>query len=93
MDLPGVKPEDLSIEAGDNEISMAGVVPPPDPPGPCRLMERPSGQFHRTIGFPGRIESEKVEAHLSGGVLTLRVPSMELDRDPTRIEVKIEGAD
>jgi len=93
MDLPGVVPENLLIEADEHEISIAGVVPPPDKPGPCRLMERASGQFRRTISFPGRIAPDKVDAHLSGGVLTLSVPAPELERDPTRIEVNIQGAD
>ena len=93
IDLPGVNPEDLTIEASDNEIHIAGVAAPGDPPGPCRLMERPSGTFKRTLSFPERISPEDVRASLENGVLTIHIPSPDLSRDPTRIEIRIEGSD
>ena len=93
MDLPGMGPENLSIEVTDNEIVVAGVIPPPSRPGPCRLIERPSGPFRRTLCFPVKIASDKIEAHLADGVLTLKIPACDLDRDSTRIEIRIDGAD
>jgi len=93
MDIPGASPNDISIEASDYEINILGSITFDDPPGPCRLMERHSGSFVRTLSFPGRIAPDKVQAELGDGVLTLRVPSISLDRDPTRIEIRIEGAD
>jgi HSP20 family protein len=93
VDLPGVSPEDVCIEASENEVSIVGAVPPSDRPGPCRLMERPSGSFARTLSFPCCIAPDKINAVLVNGVLTLVIPSPDLDRDPTRIEVRIEGGD
>jgi HSP20 family protein len=93
LDIPGVVPQDVSIEAGDHEITISGEIAQPNPPGPCRLMERPFGLFSRTLSIPGLIDQEKVEAHLSNGVLAIKVPVSNLKHDPTRIEVKIEGAD
>jgi HSP20 family protein len=93
MDLPGVTPDDLSIEAGENEISIVGLSGKSEAPGVCRLMERQSGAFLRTVKFPVRIEPDKVEANLSSGVLTLTVPAPDMTRDPTRIVICLEGAD
>jgi HSP20 family protein len=93
MDIPGVTPEDMSIEAGDNEISISGSVPSIEQPGPWRLMERRSGPFRRTISFPSRIASDKIEAHLNNGVLTLKIPTPDLKHDPITIDIRIEGAD
>ena len=93
MDLPGVSPDDISIEAEESEINIVGNIPAPDAPGPCRLMERPSGPFMRKLTFHGRISPDGIEARLEDGVLALRVPAPDLSRDPTTIEIRIEGAD
>jgi len=93
MDIPGIGPENISIEAMGNTLSITGTVPPPERPGPCRLMERPSGRFRRTLDFPGEVDVDRIEASLADGVLTVRVPVPSLERDPTRIEVKVRGAD
>ncbi|MFH1676668.1 MAG: Hsp20/alpha crystallin family protein [bacterium] len=87
VDLPGVERENLSIEVEENEISIIGEVPKPDKHGPCRLMERPSGVFVRTLGFPGRIAPDKVEAELINGVLILKIPAPESETEPTRVVI------
>jgi len=93
MDLPGAVPDDLTIHAGDFEVSIFGTIHLPDSQGPCRLMERPTGDFLRTLAFPIRIAPDKVTASMSNGVLEIAVPSVDLDRDPTRIEIKLTDAD
>jgi len=93
MDLPGVNPDDISIEAGESEINIVGQFPSSESVGPCRLMERPSGPFLRKLTFHGRISPDGVEARLADGVLTLKVPAPDMSRDPTTIEIRIEGAD
>jgi HSP20 family protein len=93
MDLPGAGPDDISIEASDNSINIFGNIPSGNPPGPCRLMESPSGPFRRTINFPGNIAPDKVVAAITNGVLEIQIPAPDLDRDPTVIEVKITDGD
>jgi len=87
VDLPGVERENLSIEVEENEISIVGEVLSSDKPGPCRLMERPSGIFARTLGFPGNIAPDKVEAELKNGVLTLKIPAPESETEPIRVVI------
>lgn len=93
MDIPGVEPDDLSIETTDSEISIVGLSRSREAPGVCRLMERSAGHFLRSISFPGKIEPDGVRAELKNGVLTVTVPAPELTRDPTRIVIRVEGAD
>ncbi|HEX9744395.1 MAG TPA: Hsp20/alpha crystallin family protein [bacterium] len=89
MDLPGARPENIRIEANENEMNITGEVVRDYPCGPCRLMERSAGNFLRTIGFPCRIDPERITATLMDGVLSVEVPSPEAQRDPTRIEIPI----
>ncbi len=93
IDIPGVNPDEITIEAGENEIVIQGAVSTEKSHGPCRLLERSSGIFLRKLKFPSRISPDKVEASMSNGVLTLHIPAPELGRDPTTIEIRIVGAD
>jgi len=93
VDLPGALPDDIILQVGDREIIIVGVIDRPEKPGPCRLMERPSGEFLRTLNFHVGIVPDKARASLSNGILEITVPAVSVDRDPTRIEIRIDGAD
>jgi HSP20 family protein len=47
------------------------------------LAERPSGRFCKTIDLPEAVDSNKAEATLKDGVLTLFVPKAEHARPKT----------
>lgn len=93
MDLPGVLPQHIAIEAGENYLTITGTVPADEPLGPCRLIERNSGGFMRTLKFPGKIKMDDIEARLENGVLTVKVPAPDSERKSTVIEVRVEGSD
>lgn len=93
MDLPGVSPEHLSIEAGESYIAITGTIPAEEPPGPCRLIERHSGSFMRKLKFPARIVPDEVETQLENGVLKIKIPAPGMTRASTVIEIQIEGSD
>ena len=50
------------------------------------LQERPSGKFFRSFELPDAVDANKVEASLTNGVLTLRLPKAEEAR-PRSIKV------
>jgi HSP20 family molecular chaperone IbpA len=52
-----------------------------------RSIERGFGRFERSIRVPRGLDPEAIEASLSDGVLTLRIPKPETMR-PRRIEIK-----
>jgi hypothetical protein len=55
--------------------------------GPVRSIERGFGRFERSIRAPRGLDPDAIEASLSDGVLTLRIPKPETMR-PRRIEIK-----
>ena len=51
--------------------------------------ELPSGAFHRALRMPAPINTDKVEAKITDGVLTLRLPKAESAR-PKKIKVAVK---
>jgi HSP20 family protein len=88
-ELPGVKPEDLDIQATANGLSIAGErkIPAEDDGVKYHRRERESGSFARMISLPGEIDADKVDAGLSDGILTVTIPKAEIAK-PKQIAVK-----
>lgn len=78
-ELPGLKAEDLDIQATGNTLSISGERKIPTEEGNVRYhrRERESGRFSRMIAMPGDINSEKIEAKLANGILTVVVAKAE----------------
>jgi HSP20 family protein len=91
MDVPGVKRENLEIELENDMLTVRGERPFPyaqeDGSGPVRRIERGFGRFERTLRVPRGLDPDAIEATLSDGVLTLRMPKPETLR-PRKIEIK-----
>lgn len=86
-EVPGVKPEDVHIEAERGRVTLRGErKPPAEAEGSYHRRERRYGTFSRTIRLPEDVNVEKAEAKYRNGVLTLRVPRAEAAK-PRRIEV------
>ena len=79
LDLPGVHPEnvDLSFEQGTLTIrgQRAPTVKTPEK-GELRVFsaERVSGSFIRSVRLPEYVDSEKIEASYTNGVLVVTIP-------------------
>jgi HSP20 family protein len=84
--LPGLKAEDLNIQVLENVVSIEGEYQAVD--NDYLLNELPSGSFRRTLRMPTEIQSEKVEAKITDGVLTLNLPKAESAR-PKRISISV----
>jgi HSP20 family protein len=91
MDVPGLRSENLDIELENDILTVRGERPFPytreNGRGPVRTIERGFGRFERTLRVPRGLEPDSVEASLSDGVLTLRIPKPETMK-PRRIEIK-----
>ena len=48
------------------------------------------GAFHRSVSLPDGLNTDKAEANIDGGVLTLTIPKSEQVK-PKQIKVKAEG--
>jgi HSP20 family protein len=87
-ELPGMSPDRLELSAGDDWIELRAARELGVPEGfELRRRERADYQFNRRFALPRRIASEKVEATLRDGRLTVRIPK-HASAGPRTIEVK-----
>ncbi len=84
--VPGLKAEDLNIQVLENVVSIEGEYKAEE--AEYLLSELPSGSFRRTLRLPAEVDSEKVEAKISDGVLTLALPKAESAR-PKKIKIAV----
>lgn len=76
--LPGISPDDLSIQIQDDTVILQGELKyQRDLNSTYLLTERPSGRFSRVLTLPTQLASNGAEADLSNGVLVLRIPKAE----------------
>jgi HSP20 family protein len=87
VEVPGVRREDIDIEIAGRRVWVRGERKEKERVGILRRRERTVGHFACEVLVPGDVEEEGVEAHLDGGVLTLRLPKPESER-PRRIEIR-----
>ena len=76
--LPGVTAEDLNVQVQNDVLSIQGEMKHGRTEDERYLLqERPSGKFFRSFELPDAVDANKVEASLTNGVLTLRLPKAE----------------
>jgi HSP20 family protein len=90
-ELPGVRREDVNVEVADSELVIAGEIKERERTGILRRRTRRTGRFEYRVTLPGQADPEAVDARLSDGVLTVRVPKPERSR-PRRVEVQARSA-
>jgi HSP20 family protein len=86
LELPGVRREDVAVEVDGNELRVSGDVREPVRTGILRHQARRTGRFEYRSTLPQEVDAERIEASLSDGVLTVRVPKSERSQ-PRRIEI------
>jgi len=74
IEVPGVEQADLEIAVQGDELLIAGLRNGPGHDLTAVFSERPLGPFQRTINLPGAVSPENATAHLSNGVLSLKLP-------------------
>lgn len=87
--LPGVKSEDLSIDATSEIIVIKGEYKTEVEVKEDAYLrkERRSGMFHRSFELPLSVDPVKIEATFKDGVLTLTLPKADVVK-PKQIKVK-----
>lgn len=86
-ELPGVERKDVTVELRGAELEITGEIKERERKGIMRRQTRRSGRYDYRVQLPGEANAAQIEAKLSEGVLTVRVPKAEQTR-PQRIEVK-----
>jgi HSP20 family molecular chaperone IbpA len=76
-DLPGVRPEDLSIDLRDNTLTISGDIFPVEVGDEEDiLIEYETGKYYRQFTLSEVIAQEKIDAKITDGVLRLTLPKV-----------------
>ena len=88
-ELPGIKASDVDISITGNSISISGTrtIATEGEKVKYHRREREAGSFRRMLKLPAEIDTGKVEAKSSDGVLTVVLPKAE-SKKPRQITVK-----
>jgi len=88
-ELPGLKADDLDISVTGESLSLSGErkLSLEDDKAQYHRREREAGRFSRIVTLPGRIDTGRVEAQCSDGILTVTLPKAE-EAKPKQIAVK-----
>jgi len=73
VELPGLQPEDVTVELEDGELSISGEFERETKAEgkSFHRLERRSGKFRRVLAVPESVDAEQIDADLENGVLTV----------------------
>lgn len=88
-DMPGVKDNDLEVRLTQNRLTIAGKRESEkvEKSDQFYASERSYGSFARAFTLPEGIASDKIQAELKSGVLTINIPKKP-EALPKKIEVQ-----
>jgi HSP20 family protein len=88
-ELPGIAADEIEISVTGDSLSISGErrIPAEEEGARYHRKEREAGKFSRMISLPGQIDTEKVEAGCTDGVLTISLPKAQASK-PKQISVK-----
>jgi HSP20 family protein len=92
FDLPGVDPESIDLDVERNVLTVKAERPAREGSEEMVAAERPRGVFSRQLFLGDTLDTERIEASYSTGVLTLRVPVAEKAK-PRKISINSNGHD
>lgn len=88
-ELPGLRADELDISVTGDTLSISGErkLPVENEKAQYHRREREAGRFSRIVSLPAQMDTGKVEARCTDGVLTVVLPKAEAAR-PKQIAVK-----
>lgn len=88
-DLPGIDPKDVDVQMTENRLTVTGKreQEKEEKSDTMYRRERSYGSFSRSFTLPSGVDSDKIDADLKNGVLTLRVPKKP-EAKPKQVNVK-----
>jgi len=93
FELPGIKQEDISIEAEEGRLTVSATRDHSTELESERFyrFESRFGTFSRTVGLPKGIVEDEIAATFNDGVLTISVPKAEQPK-PKQISINGESS-
>ncbi|MEE6134826.1 HSP20 family small heat-shock protein [Mycobacterium sp. 050128] len=86
FDLPGIDADSLDIDIERNVVTVRAERPALDPNREMLATERPRGVFSRQLVLGDNLDTDKIEASYTEGVLRLRIPVAERAK-PRKISI------
>lgn len=88
-EVPGLKKEDVDITVENGVLTISGGRDGGQEreQNGYHIRERWSGKVTRSFTLPETADTDRIDAHLADGLLTLRIPTRE-EAKPRQIEVK-----
>jgi HSP20 family protein len=88
-ELPDVKREDLQVTVDENTLTIKGEKKLTDEvkEDQFQRIERRYGTFSRSFSLPPNVDTSKLTAEYTNGVLTVKIPLRE-EAKPRQIEVR-----
>lgn len=90
-ELPGVDKKDIDVRVSDNVVTIKGEKKSSreEKEKDYHLIERSFGSFQRSLSLPCDVDSKRVEASLTDGVLKLVLPKAEhVEEKVKKVEIK-----
>jgi HSP20 family protein len=98
FDLPGVDPGSIDVSVEGNALTVTAARTAPSSDGDYLVAERPRGRYSRQLLLGRDLDTDRLHASYTDGVLTLTIPVAEKAK-PRRVEIQhssgttsIEGA-
>ena len=88
-DLPGCKPEDVSVRYDNGQLEIHGKCPPRQENVAYLLAEYGMGDYYRAFTIGEVIDAPKIAAKIKQGVVTVHLPKTAA-ATPRRIAVQAE---
>lgn len=85
--VPGLTADELTINILEDVVSIEGEFKQDE--NEYLLRELPGGNFRRSLRLPAAVNSDKAEAKITDGVLTLRLPKAE-SALPKKIKIAVK---
>jgi len=93
FDLPGIKQEEISVEAHDGTLVVSAERTRSSDVSQesYHRVERRYGTFTRSVGLPQGVSEDSITASYTDGVLEIHVPKPEQAK-PKKIEIGLDAA-
>jgi HSP20 family protein len=92
FDLPGVAPDSIDLDVERNVLTVKAERPAREGNDEMVAAERPRGVFSRQLFLGDTLDTDRIEASYSSGVLSLRIPVAEKAK-PRKITINSNGND
>lgn len=90
-DIPGVKKEDLKVDVQDDTLFIKGEKKQEEKVEKENYIrvERSYGNFVRNFSLPANVDSSKINAKFTDGVLEITIPKKE-EAKPKQVKISIQ---